>query len=153
MKKKWIILALMLGFFGVGTANACTLPPGYSGVCIQDYGPPDQEYMIYPGGQIGTYLNPSSGRTEPKISLSSSVKTGFFGDPAGLAEAGISPGWSGVIQTSQDWEAGDNGAFSMTQAVWEVLGGEYFAASEGSKSYSHLYLIQTYGGGNELIPW
>lgn len=151
--KKWMILALMLGFFGVGTARACTLPPGVAGACIQDFGPPDQQYMIYPGEQIGTYLNASAGRYEPKISLSSSVKTGFFGDPAGLSDAGISPGWSGVIPTSQNWEAGDNGPFSLTQAVWEILGGEYFAASEGSKSYSHLYLIQTYGGGNELIPW
>jgi len=152
MKKKWMVLALMLGFFGVGTANACTLPPGYSGACIQDYGPPDEQYVIYPGGQIGTYLNQSANRYFPKISLSQTVKTGFFGDPAGLDAAGISPGWSGVIQTSQDWEAGDNGPFAITQAVWEIFGGEYFAMASGAKSYSHLYLIQA-GAGNELIPW
>jgi len=151
MMKKMMILALML-CFGVETANACTLPPGYSGACIQDYGPPDQEYMIYPGGQIGTYLNQSSGRDEPKISLSQPVKTGFFGDPAGLDAAGISPGWSGVIQTSQSWEAGDNGPFVITQGVWEILGGEYFAQSAGQKSYSHLFLVQT-PSGNELIPY
>jgi len=152
MKKKWMVLAWMLGFFGVGTASACTLPPGYSGVCIQDYGPPDDQYMIYPGAQIGTYFNASGNRYQPKISLSQPVKFGFFGDPAGLSAAGISPAWSGVIQTSQDWEAGDNGPFAMTQAVWEILGGEYFVAEEGSKTYSHLYLVQT-GSGNELIPW
>lgn len=150
--KNWMILALMLGFFGVGTARACTLPQGVSGACIQDFGPPDQQYMIYPGEQIGTYLNASAGRYEPKISLSSSVKTGFFGDPAGLSDAGISPGWSGVIQTSQDWEAGDNGPFSMTQAAWEVLGGEFFAQSAGQKTFSHLYLVQG-PGGNELLPY
>lgn len=150
--KKWMILALMLVFFGVGTARACTLPTGVAGACIQDFGPPDQQYMIYPGEQIGTYLNASAGRYEPKISLSSSVKTGFFGDPAGLSDAGISPGWSGVIQTSQNWEAGDNGPSSMTQAVWEVFGGEYFSSYFGSKTFSHLYLVQT-PGGNELFPW
>ena len=150
--KKWMILALMLGFFGVGTARACTLPPGVAGACIQDFGPPDQQYMIYPGEQIGTYLNASAGRYEPKISLSSSVKTGFFGDPAGLSDAGISPGWSGVIPTSQNWEAGDNGPFSLTQAVWEMLGGEFFAQSVGQKTYSHLFLVGL-PGGNELFPY
>jgi hypothetical protein len=152
MKKKWMILALMLVFLGVGTATACTLPPGFAGVCVQDYGPPDEQYVIYPGEQVGTYFNASANRYFPKISLSQPVKSGFFGDPAGLEAAGISPGWSGVIQTSQDWEAGDNGPFAMTQGVWEILGGEYFAQSAGQKSFSHLYLVQA-PGGNELIPW
>jgi len=152
MMKKMMILALMLIFFGGGTATACTLPPGYSGACIQDYGPPDQEYMIYPGGQIGMYFNQSANRYFPKISLSQPVKIGFFGDPAGLEAAGISPGWSGVAQTSQDWEAGDNGPFVIAQGVWEILGGEYFAQSAGQKSYSHLFLVQT-PSGNELIPY
>lgn len=150
MKKKIMVLALVLVFGSESApAQACTLPPGFSGACVQDFGPPDQEYKISPEGQIGMYFNHSAGRYFPKISLSSSVKTGFFGDPAIL---GISPAWSGAIQTSQDWEAGDNGPFSITQAVWLIFGGEYFAHGAGSKTFSHLYLVST-PGGNELLPW